>query len=183
MQKSNRKKQAVTTSEIGGAKNSSRTPIWLAGAACLIGVIGFMWWLLDRDANTPVPVTSSQELPMPKRVTASSLQPLSLLGVVDGTKATTVGQAARYRVQLSNNAPNNSTDPRRVNSDTKVVAQLVTLLKQPGESRVRRPTFPKKILLSQLPRPGETKDIEIQFLTNNLPATQYEVEIQLQIQL
>lgn len=181
-QKSNRKKQAVTTSEIGGAKNSSRTPIWLAGAACLIGVIGFMWWLLyrDRDANTPVPVTSSQELPMPKRVTASSLQPLSLLGVVDGTKATTVGQAARYRVQLSNNAPNNSTDPRRVNSDTKVVAQLVTLLKQPGESRVRRPTFPKKILLSQLPRPGETKDIEIQFLTNNLPATQYEVEIQLQ---
>ena len=178
----NSQKKSVNAKELESAKTASRTPVWIAGAACLIGVAGFMWWLLNRDrvANTPVPVTPRQEPPTPTRVTASSLQPLNLLGVVDGTRTTTVGQAARYRVQISNDAQNSATDPRRVNSDAKVAAQLVTLLKQPGEARVRRPTFPKKILVSQLPRPGETRDVEIQFLTNNLPATEYELEIQLQ---
>ncbi|MGI9471736.1 MAG: serine/threonine-protein kinase, partial [Rubripirellula sp.] len=174
--------QPVSKADAPNEQKATRWPLLVAGVACLAGIAFATWWLMnpDRDANTPVVVAPTPIKPEPTRVTAKSLQPLELVTVTEGTRTTIRGQAARYRVQIRNDAKNDSEDPRQLNAKSKVVAQLVTLLKQPGRSRVLRPTFPKKIPASQLPRPDSTKDFEVQFLTSDLAPETYQVEIQLQ---
>ncbi len=113
-------------------------------------------------------------------MTALSLKPLELKPINAGTRSVTSGEAARFRMKLANNAVDAAHDPRVLNSDAKVAAQVVTLLTQAGSTRVLRPTFAKKFSPSQLPRPGESIDVEIQFLTNDLDPADFDVAFELQ---
>ena len=163
-------------------RKKKRWPQVSVGLACILGIAAAVIWFqqTDRIASNPSEVRSKTSKRQPSRVTATSLQPLGLVSVTGRTRTAIRGQAARYRLQMSNDASDPSVDPRRLNAGVKVAAQLATLLRQDGNSRILRPTFPKKIPVAQLPRPGESREFEIQFLTNNLPPETYEVEIQLQ---
>jgi len=161
---------------------SHRWPRIILTVTSLIGVMGAIWWFtqIDRKSRPPSDRNQSTSPPPPQRVTAASLSPLSLISGGAGSRDVMSGQAARYKLRVTNDARDSKTDPRHTNSNTKIVAQLVTLLKQSGVSRVERPTFPQKIPLSQIPQRGSSREFEIQFLTGNLPPEQYQVEFQLQ---
>ena len=126
-------------------------------------------------ANTQPP----KSIP-PKRITAASLRPLTLINGGAGSRKVMSGKQLATNYELANESTSSTNDPRVTNSSAKVVAQLVTLLKQTGVSRVERPTFPKKITPTQIPRRGSSQEFEVQFLTVNLIPGEYEVEFQLQ---
>ncbi len=158
-----------------------RWPWMLLACTALIAALGMTWWFTQTGQKPrPLETMNKNNSPPPQRVTAASLRALSLMSGGAGSREVTSGQAARYKLRITNDADNSTDDPRYTNPNTKVVAQLVTLLKQPGVSRVERPTFPQKILRSQIPRRGSSREFNIQFLTNNLSAAQYQVEFQLQ---
>ena len=127
----------------------------------------------EADIQTP-------KTPPPKRVTAASLRPLTLINGGAGSRKVMSGQAARYKLRLANESTTAADDPRVKNSTAKVAAQLVTLLKQTDVARVERPTFPMKISPTQIPRRGSSREFEVQFLTTYLIPGEYEVEFQLQ---
>jgi hypothetical protein len=149
---------------------------------CLIA--GAAWWVSrpDLPSRTTIVPPQPATLPsrQPRRVTALSLRPLELAPVNAGTRSVTAGEAARYRMIFRNNAADAAHDPRVVNSEAQVVAQIVTKLKSPGSAREVQPTFAKKFSPAQLPRPGESQEIEIQFLTGDLSPADFDVSFELQ---
>ena len=163
--------------------NKSRRGLWSMLAAllfvCVCGAI-YAATKFNQGKNESPPSTQHPKANPPKRVTAASLRPLTLINGGAGSRKVMSGQAARYKLRIANESNSSTDDPRVTNSKTKVVAQLITLLKQPDVARVERPTFPQKILLTQIPRRGSSREFEVQFLTVNLLPGIYEVEFQLQ---
>lgn len=165
-----------------GAK-TSRGRFWAIFTIVLLvcvcaATFGFIYLdgLTNRsETNIQIPKSVPQ-----KRITATSLRPLTLLNGGAGSRKLMSGQAARYKLRIANESTSSANDPRVAHSSAKVVAQLVTLLKQSDVARVERPTFPKKISPSQIPRRGSSQEFEVQFLTSNLIPGEYEVEFQLQ---
>ncbi|MGI9444872.1 MAG: protein kinase domain-containing protein [Rubripirellula sp.] len=163
--------------------NTSRVGIWAVLAMILLvcvcgaiyGFIKFNGVENGSAASTQPPKTVPR-----KRITAASLRPLTLINGGAGSRKVMSGQAARYKLRIANESTSSADDPRVTNSSAKVVAQLVTLLKQTDVARVERPTFPKKISPTQIPRRGSSQEFEVQFLTANLIPGEYEVEFQLQ---
>lgn len=155
---------------------------WVVSASLLVLVTGLAWWFSRprRVASEPAPQVEARAKPQSKKtVTAESLQPLALT-TPTGTDTVTGGDAARYRMRISNAAVDSASDPRQINAGAKVAARIVTLLKHSGTPQVQRPTFAKRFSATQLPRPGESKEIEIQFLTGDLPPKSFEVQFELQ---
>jgi serine/threonine protein kinase len=157
----------------------------IAGAAAMVCLIaGAAWWASRPDVPTKTTIVRQQPVtppsPRPRRVTALSLKPLELMPVNAGTRSVTAGEAARYQMIVRNNAADAAHDPRVVNAEAQVVAQIVTKLKSPESARVVQPTFAKKFSPTQLPRPGESEKIEIQFLTSDLSPADFEVSFELQ---
>jgi hypothetical protein len=154
----------------------------VASASLLVLLTGLAWWFSrpKRVASEPAGQVEAETKPKPKKpVTAASLKPLELTKPA-GTDTVTGGDAATYRMNISNAASDSASDPRQINAGEKVAVQIVTLLKQEGTSKVHRPAFAKKISATQLPRPGESKPFEIQILTKGLPPGTFEVVFQLQ---
>ncbi len=83
-------------------------------------------------------------------------------------------------MRIANNAIDATTDPQAINADAKVAAQIVTFLQRNGGPNRKGPTFPKRISGTQLPRPGESKEIEIQFMTSGLAPDSFQVLFELQ---
>ena len=83
-------------------------------------------------------------------------------------------------MRLVNGAADAAHDPRVINADARVVAQVVTMLTPEGSNRIIRPTFARKFSPSQLPRRGDSLEFEIQFLTNDLSPTSFDVAFELQ---
>jgi serine/threonine protein kinase len=183
-------KQPATKSATEQA-NASKPAAWIAAVVagtCLL--FGLIWWFLRSDTDPdPARVVEPSGLvqapgrpntPQPRRVTAISLRPLELTPINAGTRHVNRGEAARYRMRLVNQAADSAHDPRVINAEARVVAQIVTLLTPQDSNRVVRPTFAKKFSPSQLPRPGESKEVEILFLTDDLAPTSFEVAFELQ---
>jgi hypothetical protein len=165
------------------ASNRSHRGFWLAfSAVSLICMCGAIYGITNfgRKANDPPTSTQRPKAAPPKRVTAASLRPLTLINGGAASRKIMSGQAARYKLRIANESNSSNDDPRVTNANTKVVAQLVTLLKQADVARVERPTFPQKILLTQIPRRGSSREFEVIFLTVDLIPGKYEVEFQLQ---
>ena len=165
------------------ASNRSHRGFWLAfSAVSLICMCGAIYGITNfgRKANDPPASTQRPKAAPPKRVTAASLRPLTLINGGAASRKIMSGQAARYKLRIANESNSSNDDPRVTNANTKVVAQLVTLLKQADVARVERPTFPQKILLTQIPRRGSSREFEVIFLTVDLIPGKYEVEFQLQ---
>jgi len=163
--------------------SSSRLGLWsMLTAVLLLCVCGAIYGFTQfyRIENTTPAAKPDPQTILPKRVTAASLRPLNLSSGSAGSRKVMSGEAARFKLRIANESTSSIDDPRSTNSDAKVVAQLATLLKRPGIARVERPTFPQKILLSQIPRQGSSREFEVQFLTVNLIPGKYEVEFQLQ---
>ncbi len=157
----------------------------IAAAAAMVCLIaGAAWWASRPDVPSKTTIVRQEpaNLPsqQPRRVTALSLKPLELTPVNAGTRSVTAGEAARYRMIVRNNAADADHDPRIVNAEAPVVAQIVTKLKSPGSTRVIQPTFAKKFSPAQLPGPGQSDEIEIQFLTGDLSPADFEVTFELQ---
>lgn len=169
-----------------GVKLLPRHVGMVAGTAgVLFLVAGLFWWgSRPEESSTTSVSTPNSVLPAtpraPERVTALSLKPLELKPINAGTRSVTSGEAARFRMKLTNNAVDAAHDPRVINSGVRVAAQVVTLLTQAGSTRVLRPTFAKKFSPSQLPSPGDSIDVEIQFLTNDLDPANFDVAFELQ---
>ncbi|MDB4749903.1 protein kinase, partial [Rubripirellula sp.] len=165
------------------ASNRSHRGFWLAfSAVSLICMCGAIYGITNfgRNANDPPASTQRPKAAPPKRVTAASLRPLTLINGGAASRKIMSGQAARYKLRIANESNSSNDDPRVTNANTKVVAQLVTLLKQADVARVERPTFPQKLLLTQIPRRGSSREFEVIFLTVDLIPGKYEVEFQLQ---
>ncbi len=163
--------------------STSRSRIWAVFAMILLGcVCGAIYGFIKFNGVKNGSAASTQPpKPIPrKRITAASLRPLTLINGGTGSRKIMSGQAARYKLRIANESTSSADDPRVTNSSAKVVAQLVTLLKQTNVARVERPTFPKKISPAQIPRRGSSQEFEVQFLTANLIPGEYEVEFQLQ---
>lgn len=164
--------------------SSKQVGLATGAVAAVIVLCGLAWWLLSPDTNRKqVNIRQAPVIPeprQPQRVTALSLRPLELQPINAGTRQVSSGEAARFRMRLVNQASDSAHDPRTINAGARVVAQVVTLLTPEGSNRVVRPTFARKFSPSQLPRPGESEEFEIQFLTNDLSPTSYEVAFELQ---
>lgn len=173
-------------------KSNSRSKLIKLGAVAGVGLLliaAGVRSILPGEASPEKtdPITTKEnsladgkEGSQPHRVTAVSLEPLELQPVNAGTRTLTSGQAARFRMRIANNAVGQSNDPRIINASAVVVAQIVTMLQEPGEKQLIRPTFAKKFRPLQLPRPGESKEFEIQFLTKDLSPANFEVTFELQ---
>lgn len=153
-------------------------------AASLLCVSGLLWWW-SGPTRSPAQQISSQATVataprQPFRVTALSLKPLQLQPDSAGTRSVTSGEAARFRMRIANHAEDAAHDPRIINAKARVVAQVVTKLRQSGSNRSFSPTFAQKFSPSQLPGRGESQEIEIHFLTDDLSAADFDVSFELQ---
>ena len=148
----------------------------------VVCVCGAIYGLIEFSSfkNGSIASTETPKPVPPKQITAASLRPLTLINGGAGSRKVMSGQAARYKLRIANESTSAADDPRVTNSTAKVVAQLVTLLRQINVARVERPNFPKKISPTQIPRRGSSLEFEVQFLTANLVPGEYEVEFQLQ---
>ena len=157
----------------------------VAGVTAMLCLIaGAAWWSSRPDLPPKTTTVREQPATLPsqqrRRVTALSLKPLELMPVNAGTRSVTAGEAARYQMTIRNNAADAAHDPRVVNAEAPVVAQIITKLKSPGSARVVQPTFAKKFSPAQLPGPGQSERVEIQFLTGDLSPDDFEVSFELQ---
>ena len=165
------------------ASNKNRGGTWAMFALVLLvcvggAIYGFIKFN-DGENGSSASTQPPKSFP-PKQITAASLRPLTLINGGAGSRKVMSGLAARYKLRIANESTSTADDPRVINSNAKVVVQLVTLLKQADVARVERPTFPKKISPTQIPRRGSSREFEVQFLTTNLVPGEYEVEFQLQ---
>lgn len=164
-------------------EQTSHRLLWSISSCTLLGLIALTWWLTSqqgRVASEPAPVETLQPTRPVPSVSRDSLTPLELLPVNASTNNVISGNAARFQMRISNNAIEDASDPRAIHRDAKVVAQVSTLLKKADGPKRRSPAFPKKFSAAQLPRPGESKAFEIQFLTSSLAPDSYEVIFELQ---
>jgi hypothetical protein len=163
---------------------AKRAPVWALSMGTVLSVVGIaIVGLLSSSSdgvpNELRPQVSARHSESPK-VFAASLEPLELARVVSGSSRVAKGEAARFRVSLSNHAPDPDQDPRRINADASVAGRVMTFLKRPGQLKRRAPAFPKQLSPTQLPAPGETTEVEIQFLTENLALEPVQVIFELQ---
>jgi eukaryotic-like serine/threonine-protein kinase len=178
-----KKPSAISKSE---ARPGKRKPIlfWLTSTCSLVLLASLAWWIgtrSDRVASRPTVQRPAQTTVATERpVTTESLKALELTPVTSGTSQVTSGDAARFKIRVANNALTSTEDPRAVNLKAKVAVVVTAFLKKDDGPKRKSPAFPKKISGSQLPRPGESKEVEIQFLTGSLVPANYNVILELQ---
>ncbi|MFK8114616.1 MAG: protein kinase [Rubripirellula sp.] len=161
----------------------SRALLW-AIPVCALLVLGVLaWWFPERERQVAIqpselPATLIPQKPEP--VTADSLRPLQLMPTISGTSNVVSGDAARFKMRINNNALEDALDPRAQNIRAKVAAQVAIYLRRDDGPKRRSPAFPKKFSAKQLPRPGESMEIEIQLMTRSLAPEPFEVIFELQ---
>jgi serine/threonine protein kinase len=174
--------KATTRDKTAAPQKSKNMLPWAISAGVLITLGGLAWWfsqpkrVASKPAATETPIAAQ---PKQNPVTAASLKPLELTRVA-GSSDVTSGDAARFKMRIANNAIGATSDPRAINADAKVAAQIVTFLRQNGGPKRKAPMFPTRISGSQLPRPGQSKEIEIQFITSGLALDRFQVLFELQ---
>ncbi len=166
------------------SKSNTKQPnkvLWIAASTISATLLFFCGsWMLSRQkqiANKPVVTKPVTQDPV---VQDASLKPLQLKDVLAGSPSVTVGQQARFKMQLTNTAVDGKTDPRVVNSRAKVVAQVRTFLQRAGDAKFAAPAFPKKLTIAQIPAIRSSNVIEIPFGTAGLLPGDYEVFFELQ---
>ncbi|MCC9644044.1 protein kinase [Rhodopirellula sp. JC740] len=156
----------------------------IALAACVLGiVVGLGWWALgtsQQATQSLASVPAIEAKPEAPAVLASELTQLKLTGNVIANPEVAVGEMARFRLQLSNQAESSETDPRVRFSEAKQIARITTYLQQEGMPKRKAPAFPRSFSPRQLPGPGETQSIEVQFLASNLAQERFDVLFELQ---
>ncbi len=157
---------------------------WGLSAAALLIAVPLLGWALSgsqrvagKDSRREL-VSKEESTTQP--VLAANLKPLALTKVLAGSDQVEHGEAARFRMGLTNGAEQLSQDPRRIHADAQVVAQVVCYLKRPGQLPRKAPAFPKRLAPVQLPAPGEGTEIEMQFITSKLPRETFEIIFELQ---
>jgi eukaryotic-like serine/threonine-protein kinase len=163
--------------------------LWGAAAAMIVLASGLMLTLrhgespAEREAATRVTGAANPAAANGAVVLARTLDVLALADVPVGSTSITSGEHARFKVELANRAASPETDPRAVNRDARVIAQIVTYLRSTNPSdRAQRltPGFPRKLPAAMLPAPGQMKLIDIDFVSSTLPAGDFEVIFELQ---
>ncbi len=177
-------RSSETTKSQPKAKQPS-IPIWLISLAALLLVTLVVVGMVrpKRTASKPLErsvSTATASKPKPLVVAAASLAPLELSPVTSATSRVVSGEAARFKMRLTNTASDDRSDPRQINQGATVAVQIVTFLNTKSSKPTKAPTFPKKISASQLPGSGESSEIEIQFLTGGLSPAEFEVTFELQ---
>ena len=180
-----RSTKATDRADPVATRPSVKVPLpWALSAAALVVVVPLLGWMLFADPRRAAVETPPHELgaiTMPARpVLAATLKPLTLTEVSAGSMTVERGEAARFRMGLTNRAEAPASDPRQIHADAAVAAQVVCYLKQPGQLPRKAPAFPKRLTPAQLPSPGETADVEMQFITANLPRETFEIIFELQ---
>ncbi len=159
---------------------------WVGAAALLILIpciaLYKMFIAPSRVASEPAPVTQPRPAvrDKPHFVTVKSLGPLELSSVTSSTRRVQNGDAARFKMQLSNATGDGINDPRVVNAAAPVAAQVMTFLKSSDGVKRKAPPFPKKFSPKQLPSPGDVQQIEVMFLTSTLLPGDFDVIFELQ---
>lgn len=176
--------QSTTSkSKNGSTKRLPNKPVWFVVTAISAAVLltGGGWWLFsgEKISSQPLPIPNAAVLKTPD-VMAASLEPLQLSEVLAGSSSIIEGQQARFRMQLTNTANTRDVDPRVVNADAKVVAQIRTFLKQSGKPKQAASAFPKKLSINALPAPGRSNAVDLAFETLGLPPGKYEAIFELQ---
>jgi hypothetical protein len=149
------------------------------GLALAVLIGGGVWWML-RDGTPEELVEVATIAEEPPAVLAAGLEALKLTGKVVSDPAVPVGEVARFRLQLTNQAESSETDPRVRYSQAGQVARITTFLQQEGQIKRKAPAFPRAFSPKQLPAPGETQAIEIQFLTTKMALGSFDVIFELQ---
>lgn len=156
---------------------------WAISACLLVIVTGTFWWFNSnkRVASEAAPQTPAKVEPAaPKVVTAASLRALNMTACSPTSNKVVRGDAARFTIDLANQAASSAQDPRQVHARVRVAAQIATYLNRQGETTRSRPTFPKRISAQQLPAAGKANAVEILFITEDLTPGQYQVHFELQ---
>lgn len=180
VEKASRRKTGVPAEKNSNGNRLIRRTILMLLFLAITGGAFYAFIQFNSTGKTTQPGNQNPQLNVVRRVTATSLRALNLENGGSGSRKVMSGQAARFKLRIANESTTPADDPSVINSDVKIVAQIATLLKRSDSTRVERPTFPKKILLSQLPRRSSSREFEIQFLTTNLRSGDYEIEFQLQ---
>ncbi len=181
---SRRHRESSSTTKVAWLKSNP----WVLSAALLIAVVVTVAaWRFTRQegrvASTPSATNqtdSRSAKTAPKTVSPKSLRPLELTPISAGSARVASGEAARFRMRIVNHAADASVDPGRIHSQAKVAAQVATYLKNERGLKRKAPLFPKKFSPRQLPSPGESKPVEIQFITSGLVPGKFEVIFELQ---
>ncbi len=161
-----------------------RSPWVLGPAAALVLLGGWVLWRFmspstrAREVPTEV-VERPKSKPLPK-VSALQLKSLRLSEVPAADARVMLGEAARFKVRLENTSVDASSDPRRTLANASSAAKVTTYLKAEGGARILAPAYAQKLSAAQLPAPGASVDIELQFLATKLPTKKYEVVFELQ---
>lgn len=171
----------ATTKTTSGGGNKALFAV--AGLAVVALIAGGVWWVLSDKASKSTPmesVKSASTADAAPAVLAAELGALQLTGKVIADPEIPVGEMARFRLQLTNQADSRENDPRIRYSQAGQVARITTYLQQEGQLKRKAPAFPRSFSPRQLPAPGETQSIEVQFLTNNLAQERFDVIFELQ---
>ncbi|WP_430452371.1 serine/threonine-protein kinase [Rhodopirellula europaea] len=155
----------------------------VAGLAVAALIAGGAWWVLRDETSKSTPmesVKSASTADAAPSVLAAELGALQLTGKVIADPEIPVGEMARFRLQLTNQADSRENDPRIRYSRAGQVARITTYLQQEGQLKRKAPAFPRSFSPRQLPAPGETQSIEVQFLTSNLAQERFDVIFELQ---
>jgi len=173
----------TTTSSVSRGAVAGRNPRRLG----IVGTIASLAFLVIGSLVYRVMSTDPVRQPIERPpvvtepdVMASSLEPLRLSAVTAGSSAVLVGEQAKFRLRIENQAPDATRDPRVVNSRARLVAQVQTYLQQSGGPRKPAPAFPKKLSVKSLPAPDDSESFEVTFLTTKLSPGTYNVIFQLQ---
>ncbi len=178
------KKTKVAATEVAHGK--SMLP-WIGLAIVLIAVpaLALLYWSGQPDSAADTPevtggAASPAFSPKPFFVSAKSLRPLSLSAITASSGRVQCGDAARFQMRIDNSAASPAADPRQINATASVAARVVTFLKSDNGVKRKAPPFPKKFSPKQLPEPGESKQVEIFFMTGKLLPGDFEVIFELQ---
>jgi serine/threonine protein kinase len=176
------KKQAANDAPVRSAKRATWIP-WASAAALLVIVI--LVGLLGRPrrvANAPVILSDGtpQSRADPAVVRASSLGVLSLSSVSEAAPPVPRGDQVQFEVRIENHALDARSDPRQVNKGSKHVAQVSAYRQIAGNQKGPQLGYAKKLSAGQLPQGGESKTIEIVFLTAEFLPGEFNVIFELQ---
>lgn len=187
-------KQPVSTTKTKTAKKPAKKPavpwwVWSAAGLLMLGSVA-VWSMrptrIAGEAMKPLTsassgsITDAKPKPKPTVITAASLVPLELSPVVASSAKVVGGDAARFRMRLTNTSTSPQNDPRRINEDADVAAHIVTYIQPINGKRQKAPVFPKKFSAGQLPASGTSVEFEIQFLTGSMAASDFDVIFELQ---
>ncbi|MDA8746482.1 DNRLRE domain-containing protein, partial [Rubripirellula amarantea] len=134
----------------------------------------------DRVASNPVVQTAKRPVQKSQPINIIAMRSMKLLPVSAASSEVTSGDAARFKIPIANEAGDASVDPKTIYASTGYVGKLVTKIKRKSGGSFTSPTFPKRFSAKQLPDRGQTDEIEVQFLTSNLTAGEYDVRFEFQ---